>query len=379
MSQSGLMAGGDEDFATLWEAYGDAYSYATPSRGDLREGVVLQTRPDQVVIDIGAKQEALVSTRELQAMSPEDLGTLQPGAPVYVYILQPPSGDRAPIVSLERARAYQDWLRADELLASGEVVTLKVTGCNKGGAVCDFGRLQGFIPASQISSLPPRATSDAHLDRLTQMVGVELPLKVIEVDRHRRRLILSERLAIREWRAQQRDKLLAEMHEGQVCTGTVSNLCDFGAFVDVGGMDGLVHVSEIAWQRIAHPSQVLQIGQSVQVQVLRVDREGQRIGLSIKRTQPDPWLAVEDRFHIEDTVSGVVTHLVRFGAFVELEPGIEGLVHLSELGEGEVQSPAEVVAEGQAVRVMILSIDIARHQMGLSIRRASGEQALARA
>ncbi len=154
------------------------------------------------------------------------------------------------------------------------------------------------------------------------------------MDRHRRRLILSERLAIREWRAQQRDRLLAEIHEGQVCTGTVSNLCDFGAFVDVGGMDGLVHVSEIAWQRIAHPSQVLQIGQSVQVQVLRVDREGQRIGLSIKRTQPDPWLAVEDRYHIEDTVAGVVTHLVRFGAFVELEPGIEGLVHLSEAGRG---------------------------------------------
>ncbi len=378
MSQSESATLDGEDFRSLWQTYGSTFDYVIPSRGDLREGTVLQARPDQVVVDIGAKQEALLAARELQAMSREELAGLRPGAPVYVYVLQPPTGDGAPIVSLERARAYQDWLRAEALLASGEVVTLCVASCNKGGLVCDFGRLQGFVPASQIASMPPRGPADGSADRLVQMVGLELPLKVIEVDRRRRRLILSERMAVREWRARQRDRLLGELQPGDVRTGTVSNLCDFGAFVDLGGMDGLVHVSEISWQRIAHPDQVLRIGQSVEVEVLRVDRDSQRIGLSIKRTQPDPWEGMEERYEIEQTVSGVVTHLVRFGAFVELEPGIEGLVHLSELADQEVQDPATVVTAGQSLRVMILNIDVGRHQMGLSLRRATGEQALER-
>jgi len=375
MSQAGPETLDDESLSALWQAYGSSLLYVVPSRGDIREGVLLQVRRDQVVVDIGAKQEALLAERELEAMSPEELATLQPGTPVYVYVVQPAASDGAPIVSLERARALQDWVRAEALLASGEVVKLGVTGSNKGGVICEFGRLQGFIPASQIASLPPRDADDSSGDRLTQIVGMAVPVKVIEVDRRRRRLILSERMAVREWRAQQRDRLFAELHPGDVRTGTVSNICDFGAFVDLGGMDGLVHVSEISWQRITHPSQILRVGQTVQVQVLRVDRDAQRIGLSIKRTQPDPWQGVEERYQIEGLAAGVVTHLARFGAFVELEPGIEGLVHLSELAEGDVQDPAAVVTVGETVRVMIMSLDVERHQIGLSIRRVASDQA----
>jgi small subunit ribosomal protein S1 len=378
MDQSGSTEINDEDFATLWQTYGDVYGYATPMRGDLREGVVLQSRSDRVIVDIGAKQEALIADRELQEMTVEDRDLLRPGNAVSVYILHPGDAERAPIVSIERARAYQDWVRAEDLLQSGEILTLKVTGCNKGGALCELGRLQGFIPASQISTQPPGEPTDPSGDRLTLLVGMELPLKVIEVDRRRRRLIMSERQALREWRAKQRERLLSELSIGEVRRGTVSNLCDFGAFVDLGGMDGLVHISEIAWQRIRHPSQVLRVGQEIAVEVLRVDPEAQRIGLSIKRTLEDPWQSVDDKYHIEEFVEGTVTHLVRFGAFVELEPGIEGLVHLSELADGEVQDPAEIVRVGQRLRLMVLNIDTERHQIGLSLRRVGGTQAVAR-
>jgi small subunit ribosomal protein S1 len=378
MNQSGSTEIGEEDFLTLWQTYADTYGYVAPARGDLREGVVLQARPDRVIVDIGAKQEALIADRELSEMSAEERESLQPGSPVFVYILHPGDAERAPLVSLERARAYQDWVRAEELLGSGEIITLRLTGCNKGGAICEFGRLQGFIPASQIVSQPPPGAVDPSGDRLTLLVGMELPLKVIEVDRRRRRLILSERQALREWRAQQRERLFAELREGDVRRGVVSNLCDFGAFVDLGGMDGLVHISEIAWQRIRHPSQVLRVGQEVEVQVLRVDPQAQRIGLSIKRTQDDPWQTIDERYEIEGLVEGTVSHLVRFGAFVELEPGVEGLVHLSELADEEIQDPAEVVTVGQTLRLLVLNIDVERHQIGLSLRRVPGDQAIAR-
>lgn len=363
MTQPRAVVPEEEDLAALLEELG---TYDAPERGDLREGVVVAVRPGEVIVDIRAKQEAIVSPREVQAMPREEYATLHPGDGVLVYVVHPSGPDGSPVVSIERAKAQEDWLRAEELLDSGVIVTLTVTGCNRGGLLCDFGRVQGFVPASQVVRISRRRTSPDE-DPLTQLIGEEIALKVIEVDRRRRRLVLSERQAVREWRAQQRQRLLSELTPGQVRRGRVSNLCDFGAFVDLGGMDGLVHISEIAWHRIKHPSEALRPGQEVEVYVLRVDPEAERVGLSIKRLKADPWVEAGERYSVGQTLTGTVTHVVRFGAFVELEPGIEGLVHVSELSEEHVSDPTEVVDEGQVVNVSVLSVDLERRQIGLRL------------
>jgi len=204
-------------------------------------------------------------------------------------------------------------------------------------------------------------------------VGQELALKVIEVNRHRRRLIFSERAAFREWRAHQRDRLLAEVREGEVRSGIVSSLREFGAFVDLGGMDGLVHLSELSWSRVKHPSAVVKVGQQVEVLVLQVDREAQRIGLSLKRLQADPWTQVGSKYQAGQLVQAVVTHLAKFGAFAELELGVEGLIHISELAERNINDPAEVVTEGEELTLLILDVEPQRQRIGLSLRQVPGK------
>jgi small subunit ribosomal protein S1 len=360
----------EEDFATLWEQMGKEFDYVEPKRGDIREGVVLSVHPGEVLVDIGVKQDALIASRELQQMSPEELAALHVGARVYVYVIHLDRATGAPIVSLQLAQEYEEWQHAHELVESGDVVKVKVTGFNKGGALCAFGSLQGFIPASQIVDLRRGRSPDAQADALAEVVGRELSVKVIEVNRRRRRLILSERAARREHRAQQREQLLEELEEGQIRTGVVSNLVDFGAFVDLGGMDGLVHLSELSWGRVNHPGEVLSVGDEIEVMVLNVDRERQRVGLSYKRTQPDPWADVESRYQPEQLVVGTVTHIVDFGAFVELEPGVEGLVHVSELEEGQVADASRVVSESDVLQLLVLSVDAERHRISLSLAQA---------
>jgi small subunit ribosomal protein S1 len=360
----------EEDFATLWEHMGEEFDYVEPKRGDIREGEVLSIHPGEVLVDIGVKQDAIIAQRELQQMSPEELAKLKVGARIYVYVMHMDRETGAPIVSLQLAQEYEEWQRAHELAESGDIVKVKVTGFNKGGALCSFGSLQGFVPASQIVDLRRSRSQDAQADALAEVVGQELAVKVIEVNRRRRRLILSERAARREYRAQQREQLLDELEEGQIRTGVVSNLVDFGAFVDLGGMDGLVHLSELSWGRVNQPGEVLSVGDEIEVLVLNVDRERQRIGLSYKRTQPDPWADVESRYQPEQLVTGTVTHIVDFGAFVELEPGVEGLVHISELEEGQVAEAAHVVSEGDVLQLLVLSVDAERHRISLSLSQA---------
>jgi len=349
-------------------------SYANPMRGDVRKGVILSVRPDEIVVDVGAKQDAIVASRELANLTPEERAALHVGDSIYVYLIRADDRDDTLIVSLKLAREYEEWQHAQEYMDSGEIIKAKVVGFNKGGLVCAFGSLQGFVPASQIANLDQRVEGGLQGDGLAKLVGEELVLKVIEVNRRRRRLIFSERAARREWRTAQRERLLAELKEGEVRHGTVSGLRDFGAFVDLGGVDGLVHLSELGWSRVRHPSDVLKVGQPVDVMVLNIDREGQRIGLSIKRTQPDPWSLVVSKYQAGQMVKGVVTHLVKFGAFVELEPGIEGLVHISELAEGNVIDPAEVIREGQPLTLVVLDVDSQRQRISLSLRQAPPEE-----
>jgi small subunit ribosomal protein S1 len=349
------------DFAAIWEQYADSYGYATPRRGDIREATVLHVSSGEVLFDIGSKQDAVLATGELQRLEPQELASIQIGKLLPVYVIRLDFVTGRIQVSIEMAREYTDWLRAEALLESGEIVQAEVVGFNKGGLLCEFGRIQGFVPASQI-------LYGAHPGRqgdMSGMVGAALALKVIEVNRNRRRLIMSERAAAREWRVQQREILLDELQVGDVRSGTVSNLCDFGAFVDLGGMDGLVHLSELAWERVGHPREVVQIGDAVKVLVLNIDPARQRIGLSLKRTQADPW---ERASHYEAgmVVEGTVTHVVNFGAFVSLMPGIEGLIHSSELGPDD-PDPASVLEEGQQVRVLVLGVDAVEHRISLSL------------
>jgi len=359
-----------DDFATLWENMAAEYDYVHPVRGDIRKGQILTVSPNEVLVDIGAKTDAVVSNRDLETMNSEEFAQLKPGKEINVYVVRSDDREGGLIVSINLARAYEDWIRAQELMESGEIINITVTGHNKGGVVGSFGSIQGFIPASQITTLRPRGQHDQDGSDLAELVGKELPVKVIEVNRRRRRLILSERAAQREWRAHQRERLLSELRDGEVRTGTVSNLCDFGAFVDLGGIDGLVHISELSWEHVNHPRDVLRVGQEVQVEILRVDRERQRIGLSLKRTQPDPWKSIASRYKAGQVIEGVVTHLAKFGAFVELEPGVEGLVHVSELAEGSIEDPGQIVSEGERLTVLILDVDAEQRRISLSLRQA---------
>ena len=365
--------GEEEPRSSMAELMDEEYSYHRPRRGDIRRGTIVRKDPDSIIVDIGGKRDGIVPSRDLDRLGPEAVAEIQVGDEMPVYIMHPETRDGDTIVSLNLARQAMDWDRAQKLMESEEVFEGEVSGYNKGGLLVPFGRLQGFLPASQIANLNGRVEGGSHLERLAQMVGRSLPLKVIEVSRHRRRLILSERAAQREWRARQREKLFKEIEEGEVRRGVVSNLCDFGAFVDLGGADGLIHISELAWNRVRHPREVLDVGREVEVLVLKADRERQRIALSLKRLQADPWRSVEEKYQVGQVVWGTITNIVKFGAFAEIEPGIEGLIHLSELVEGGIQEPTEVVYEGEELPLQVVSVDGARQRIGLSLRRVSPE------
>ncbi len=375
MQQGSNEAGTEEDFGVIWEEWNRDAAVREPSRGDIREGTVLIKTANEIIMDVGAKRDAVVPRYELEQVDPARIAAIKVGDKINVYVLRLDDPENGLIVSIRRAREYEDWLTAEAMLASGELFQSTITGYNRGGLLCSFGRLQAFVPASQAPRIP-RTRSDANAqpgsdeDALAALVGEEMTLRVIEVNRRRRRLIVSARAASQSSRGQQRDQLLAELKPGDIRTGIVSSIRDFGVFVDLGGMDGLVHVSELSWTRVDHPNTVASVGQQVQVQVLHVDPDTQRIGLSIKRLQPDPWVAAVTKYQPGQLVRGKVAHVAKFGAFVELEPGVEGLVHLSELADGDFGDPANVVSPGQEVDVLILSVEPDRHRLSLSLRQA---------
>jgi len=372
MNQVELDTAEEDSNSLRWQDWED-YSYVAPKRGDVRKGVIVQIRPDMIVVDIGSKLDAIIPTRELERLSQDELDELYVGNTIQVFVVRSDDREEYVLASVRLAREYRDWEWAQEIMDKGEIIQAAVTSYNKGGVVCEVRRLQGFVPASQLASLAGHGHGGYQEADLAALVGKELPLKVIEVNQKRRRLILSERLAQREWRTQQRGQLLAELEEGQIRHGVVSSLRDFGAFVDLGGVDGLIHLSELSWSRIRHPSEVLSVGQEVDVMVLRVNPEEQRIGLSLKRVQPDPWDQAEGKYRLGEVVRGRITHLTKFGAFAELEPGIEGLIHISELADGNVGDPSHVVEEGEERDVLILDVDVLRHRISLSLRQAQSE------
>jgi small subunit ribosomal protein S1 len=332
---------------------------------------VLSVGSDGAVLDLGLKRDGIASAADLQRLGQDTAASIQVGDGVPAFILKPEGRDGNIPVSLYRARREQDWLEAQELLANGEVWEGEVTGYNRGGLVVPFGKVRGFVPASQIDRFPHRLGPEEKQRRLAVLVGQRLPLKVIEVDRYRRRLIFSERAGRRAWRRKQRQRLLNELCQGDVVRGTVNSLRDFGAFVDLGGADGLVHISELSWGRVRHPREVVRVGDEVDVYVLRLDHERNRIGLSLKRLQPDPWTLADEKYEVSQLVEGVVTKVVRFGAFIEIEAGLEGLLHVSEFADIAPRDPRDLVKEGDRLLVRIIRIHGWRRRMGLSLRQVS--------
>lgn len=348
------------------------YGFTPLQRGEVREGIIVHVSPSEILIDLGAKSEGVVSGRELERMSKEALQKLQVGDEVLTYVVNPEDKNGNIVLSLSRAQLEKDWRKAEELFESQEMFSGDVAGYNKGGLIVRVGKVRGFVPASQLASARLRQSSDGKSESVWEdLIGQTLQLKVIEIDRARNRLILSERAAMREWRKAQKEKLLAELAEGEVRKGEVISLADFGAFVDLGGADGLIHLSELSWKRVNHPREVLKVGEEVEVYVLNVDRDQRRIGLSLKRLQSDPWSLVEDKYQVDQLVEGTITKLVKFGAFARLtgDEEIEGLIHISELSDGHIAHPREVVEEGRVVTLRIIRIDADRRRMGLSLKR----------
>jgi small subunit ribosomal protein S1 len=285
---------------------------------------------------------------------------------VPVVVIEPEDKDGNLRVSVNQGRQQKDWLTAERLMATGEMWEGAVTGYNRGGLIVQFGDVQAFVPVSHISDLPRGVPENERQNRLASLVNRKMGFKVIEVDRQRRRLVLSQRNAQKEYRERQKSRLLSDLSEGQVRTGVVTGLRDFGAFVDLGGADGLIHISELSWRRVKHPSEVLAVGQEVEVEVLKVDRDSKRIGLSLKRRQPDPWQRVAERFQAGQVVEGTLTRLAPFGAFVDLGEGVEGL-----LPTNQVTGQAGVV-EGATVRVKVLNVEPDRQRIGLALQAVTG-------
>ncbi len=352
----------------------EEYNYQRPKRGEIRTGVVVLVGPGEIVVDVGAKREGVVSSQDLDRISAEERAAISVGDEVSVYVVNPEDRDGNTIVSLYLAQIEKDWQNAEEHLESKQLVEGTVASYNKGGLVVPFGKIRGFVPASQVVGFPRRLSPSQKAERLAEQVGRDISMQIIEVDRRRRRLIMSEQAAQSEWREQQRRKLMDNLVEGQVVRGVVTSLANFGAFVDLGGTDGLIHISELAWHRVRHPREVIQVGDEVDVYVLKLDRANSKIGLSLRRLQPDPWSLVDTKYFIDQRVVGKITNITDFGAFAHLEDGIEGLIHISELSEAEINHPGEMVKRGDQYLLEIIKIEPERQRIGLSLKRVPSEE-----
>ncbi|MCP5101715.1 MAG: S1 RNA-binding domain-containing protein, partial [Chloroflexi bacterium] len=345
----------------------DEHNYETPVVGDIRQGIVVAITQQGVIVDLGLKRDGIVPSSDVSKLSEGERTALKPNDEVPVYIVNTEAPDSL-IVSIHLAQLNQDWIEAEALMKSGDIIEGEVIGYNKGGAIVPYGRLRGFIPASHLSELTRGMNDRQRQQKLAKLRGKNLPLKVIEVDRRRRRLVFSQRDAQKEWEEKRRGELLENLQSGDTLSGTVSGLRDFGIFVDLGGADGLVHISELAWHRIDHPREVVKVGDEIEVYVLKVDREEQRISLSRKRLLQNPWSLVNENYQTNQLVEGTITRIVDYGAFAEIEPGIEGLLHVSQLSRSNVESASDVVSEGETHLLRVVSIDQDRQRIGLSLK-----------
>jgi small subunit ribosomal protein S1 len=341
-------------------------TFPTINEGEVVHGTVVRVDKDEVLVDIGYKSEGVIPVAELsirRSVNPADEVKL--GDEIDALVLTKEDSEGRLILSKKRARFELAWKSIEKAAESGEPVTGRVIEVVKGGLILDLG-VRGFLPASLVDI---RRVQD-----LDEFLSTELRCKVIELNRSRNNVVLSRRAVLEDERKEMRQAILDRLNPGDVVPGVISNIVDFGAFVDLDGMDGLIHISELSWSHVNHPSEVLEIGQEVQVKVLDIDRERQRISLGLKQTQSDPWQQVLDSYSVNDVVQGKVTKVVTFGAFVEILPGVEGLVHISELAAHHVENPREIVSQGDVVSVKIIEMDAERRRLSLSLKRVEGEE-----
>jgi small subunit ribosomal protein S1 len=335
------------------------------AEGDVVTGHVVRIDNDEVLVDIGYKSEGVIPVGELsirKSVDPSDEVSL--GEEVDALVLTKEDQDGRLILSKKRARFEKAWRRIEAAAESGEPVEGGVIEVVKGGLIIDLG-VRGFLPASLVDI--------RRVPNLDEYMGQTIECKVIELNRSRNNVVLSRRAVLEEQRKEDRERILDRLQPGQIVEGTISNIVDFGAFVDLDGIDGLIHISELSWSHVNHPSEILSIGDTVSVKVLDIDRQRQRISLGLKQTQEDPWQRVVDTYNIGDELEGNVTKVVTFGAFVEILDGVEGLVHISELAQHHVDNPREIIQPGDPVRVKILEIDSERRRLSLSIKRVEGQ------
>ena len=374
-------------------------------RGDVVEGVVMRVDAEGIVVHIGHKAEGIVPPREMRTLDEQEVAAINEGDGIVTFVVRPESADDAAILSVDKAVGETGWHDLEKSLKANETVEGLIVGFNRGGAIVEVQKIQGFVPMSQLVSVSrevfrsmqteepqkapgvtgengetdaladeaPEQPSTPPVDYAAQEIGKELQLKILEINRGRNRAIFSERQAVQEWRDEQKARLVEELQEGETRSGKVTGISSFGAFVDLGGADGLIHISEMSWGAVNSPEDVVQVGQDIDVFVLRVDTENRKIALSLRRLEPEPWETINDRYAVGDLVDATITKLTNFGAFARVEGNIEGLIHISELASRMIQHPKEVVGEGDEVKLKILRIEPERRRLGLSLKGAEEE------
>ena len=351
---------------------GEGLQYRDLRRGEVIEGLVMGTDRDGILVNVGSKSEGVIPPHEMRSLGPEAAARLNVGERVLVYVLQPETPEGQILLSLDRARGEKGWRVLQQRFEEGQSFEAQVSGYNKGGLLVNVEGVHAFVPLSQVVGVRPERVENGE-SALAQMVGKTLHLKVIEINRRRNRVILSERAALQEWRSQQKERLLSELREGDIRRGKISSIRSFGVFVDLGGADGLAHLSELSWERNKAPEELFKVGDEIDVYIMKVDQETKKIALSLRRARPEQWEKIVDKYHVGQVVPGVITKLVTFGAFARIEGPVEGLVHVSELVDRRITHPKEVVKEGDIVPLKILRVERDRHRLGLSLRRARDE------
>ena len=345
-----------------------------PERGDIRTGVITAITSNEILIDVQSKADGLIAGRELDGINPQTLKGFQVGEDILVYVLEPEDNNGHVVLSYTRAQEEKDWEKVESSLETGEAITTFVEGYNKGGLLVPVGQLRGFVPGSLVSVFR-EGDGGSPEDRWSEAIGKEITLKVIEVDRSRQRLILSERDAIGETREAIKDQLLDNLAVGDRVSGYVSSLADFGAFVNIQGVDGLVHLSELSWDHVDHPSDLVKVGQELEVEVISIDEDKRRIGLSMRRLLDNPWIEKAEEIKEGQLIQGTITNLTDFGAFARIEnTDLEGLIHISELSMERVGHPSEVVSVGETLALRVISLDMERHRIGLSLEKVDSDE-----
>jgi len=343
-------------------------------RGDVLEVEIVKIDPEGFLVDSGHKSDALVPLRETRSMTNEEVTEIKIGDKLDVFVVRPDSGDQLPLLSFDRARAEHGWITLKKESELGNVVSGVIKSFNKGGAVVEVEGVQGFVPVSQLLTPFQMDTTDSsNINNDESRIGQSINMKIMTLDRNQKTLILSERQSIQEKQKLDLDKLLQEMKEGDIRDGKVTGISNFGAFVDCGGVTGLIHISEMSWDQVDSPGSILKAGQDVKVFVLKVDLETKKVAFSLRRLEAEPWSTVGDKYAVDQIVNGVVTKLADYGAFVRIDRSIYGLLHISEITEETIQHPKEILSENQELELKIISLEPEKRRLGLSLKQINQE------